>query len=305
MGTDRLRLMVTQCATAGLFLVAFLLIDRVSKVQAWNTAVWMFLVFLMIDVDRDRLPYRWLTFLPQGILVLGLGYLLYHKAPTLWWTIAKWKSDSLPHLLNWNDLFRSIPFNDGAWFRESPLFTWFRTERVTEWMRWVYNYGFALSIWFAVIRSFFARDVRKMVQYTLSTHVLQFALIMPWYALVRLEEVWWILGHPDPFMRGAPYESLALYVQNCFPSMHTSVAFAVLLLALREKGAIFRWLMVAYMSAIIYSTVYLEIHWLLDIPPGMLLGWGSVRLADWALNRFWPQPSLGPDSGAALPAPAQ
>lgn len=61
-------------------------------------------------------------------------------------------------------------------------------------MRRVYGFGFALSMWGAVIRSLFARDLCKMVQYTLATHLLQFMLIMPWYALIRLEEVWWVLA---------------------------------------------------------------------------------------------------------------
>jgi membrane-associated phospholipid phosphatase len=43
----------------------------------------------------------------------------------------------------------------------------------------------------------------------------------------------------------------------------------------------FRWMMTGYASAIILSTVYLEIHWLVDVFGGLILGAGSVRLTDW------------------------
>jgi len=40
------------------------------------------------------------------------------------------------------------------------------------------------------------------------------------------------------------------------------------------------------MSAIIYSTVYLEIHWVIDLFAGALLGWTAVALSDWLLRRL-------------------
>src|SRR6185295_18577346 len=72
---------------------------------------------------------------------------------------------------------------------------------------------------------------------------------------------------------------------NCFPSMHTSVAFAVLLLAMREKSRLFRWGMCVYATAIIVSTVYMEIHWIVDVLAGLALGFGSVKLTDFLFSR--------------------
>ena len=40
-------------------------------------------------------------------------------------------------------------------------------------------------------------------------------------------------------------------------------------------------MMTIYASAIIVSTVYLEIHWIVDLAGGFVLGAGSVRLTDW------------------------
>ena len=68
--------------------------------------------------------------------------------------------------------------------------------------------------------------------------------------------------------------------------MHTSVAFAVLLLSLREKSRTFRWAMVVYSTSIIASTVYMEIHWLVDVFGGLLLAVVSVKIADYVVAKL-------------------
>jgi membrane-associated phospholipid phosphatase len=43
--------------------------------------------------------------------------------------------------------------------------------------------------------------------------------------------------------------------------------------------------MVVYATSIIVSTVYMEIHWLIDVAGGVLLGTAAVRLTDWVIER--------------------
>jgi membrane-associated phospholipid phosphatase len=68
--------------------------------------------------------------------------------------------------------------------------------------------------------------------------------------------------------------------------MHTSVAFAIALLALREKSRVYRVMMAVYAGSIIFSTVYMEVHWLLEVLAGLLLGWAAVWVTDRVLERF-------------------
>lgn len=260
--------------TAALFVVTLYLIKCVGDVQGWPLPQWALLAVLLLDSHRDRRPGTWLHFLPIGLAVLFFGFLLYYRAPWWWWTAVTWRNGALPHLWHWNAAFRSIPFHDGAWLRPA----WLQTPWFTAFMRGVYIYCFPFAAFAPMIRSMFARDLRKMLSYTLSTYVLQFLLIIPFYVLISLDEVWWVLGHPDPLQPGNPRG--AIEVENCFPSMHTSIAFAVLLLALRERGRLFKWVTVLYMSLIIYSTIFLEIHWLLDLAAGMLLAVGAIALSD-------------------------
>ena len=269
--------------TAALFLVAIYLILKVSQVEAWDTLVWATLFFLCSDTRRDDTGADWLRFLPAGILLLFVPYLIYKFGADVWWRVAAWQMESVHHLIRWDTLFARIPLNDPGWIRQAFPSPW-----LTEKLAWVYNFGFAFCIWGAAIRSFFARDWRKMLHYLLATHILQTPLIIPFYNTVQLHEVWWVMKRPDVFDRASHMDAyhVMLNAQNCFPSMHTSVAFAVMLLALREKGPVFKWGMTAYTAAIIFSTLYLDIHWLIDVAAGLAFGFGMVKLTDWIMARI-------------------
>ena len=61
-------------------------------------------------------------------------------------------------------------------------------------------------------------------------------MIMPFYTLFRVDEVWSVLGHPDLLRRGWDDATRLNIGANCFPSMHTSVAYAILLLSGDQVG---------------------------------------------------------------------
>lgn len=86
---------------------------------------------------------------------------------------------------------------------------------------------------------------------------------------------------------------------NVFPSLHTSMAMTVLLFAWWTREHYPRWLWICgvFVVSIIISTMYLGIHWLIDVVAGMVLALASVYLARrfvaWAENRNIPQPHTG------------
>lgn len=229
-------------------------------------------------VQADRLPISWPRFMKIGIPLVLFPILLWKYFPPIWNEVVYWQLGTRAHLLDLDNLFKSIPGNDGSLFRiiQAP---W-----LTAYFRWIYANGFTLPVLIPVLRSFLAKDSLKMIRYSLSAHVLQFILIFPFYLTIHVNEVWYVLGQPDGMARNLSAADAAIAVINCFPSMHTSVAFAMLLIAWREKDKLFRWVWTFFCLSIIYSTLYLEIHWVIDVIAGIILALIAVKLGDWIIN---------------------
>lgn len=255
-------------------IIVFLLFDS-NRAQHW---AYLLLAAGFWGLRNDELKMSWKNFFPLGIPLLLFPLLLWRYFPPLWNQVVYWQLGVKPHLLNWNTLFQSIPGNSGS------LFRMIQTPWLTSYFRWIYANGFTLPVLIPVIRSFFAKDWTKMLHYELSAHVLQFFLIFPFYLTIKVNEVWWVLGDPDGMNRALSASDAAVVVMNCFPSMHTSVAFAMLLLAWREKDRFFRIIWAIFGISVIYSTLYLEIHWVIDVLGGLVLGYVGVKLGDWIIH---------------------
>jgi membrane-associated phospholipid phosphatase len=260
------------------FMVATLVvIYLIFRVQNWGIGALLLLLTALYGVWQDQnqdIPWR--RFLPIGFWGLLFPYVMFKYATPFWYSVASAQTQHIRHY-NWNEWFNSIPFNDAAF-----LWSW-----EPEWMiiafGWVYHYGFALSFWTCIIRSFFTKRLSKMIHYALAGYVLQVPLIWYFYHTIFLQEVWYVKGMRDllsPYYRNLTPEEAIIYVQNCFPSMHTSIAFAMLLMAMREKSRSFRWTMGTYCTLIILSTMFLRIHWVIDVIAGMIFAYAVVKLAD-------------------------
>ncbi|MCX7571674.1 phosphatase PAP2 family protein [Tumebacillus sp. DT12] len=259
-----------------LILATALVLYGIVQVQNWGVGCVVLILLTLIGVKHDQTDIPWKKFLPIGFLALFFPFAMYNWAGPFWSMVTAWQTESLQHYFKWNEWFASIPYNDAEWLR------FYTPEWLVRGIGWIYWYGFTLSFWACMIRAFFTKDAKKMLHYALAGFVLQTPLILPFYNTILLEEVWYVYGQPDmlsPWYRtlGADAPS---WVLNCFPSMHTSMAFAMLLMARRENSRYFRRLMGTYCSLIIFSTMYLKIHWVIDVMAGMLFAYGVVKLAD-------------------------
>jgi membrane-associated phospholipid phosphatase len=239
---------------------------------------YLLLVMAFWGLQRDRLPISWKRFLWLGAPFVLFPILMWRYFPPLWNEVVYWQLGARIHLLDLDALFKAIPGNNGWMFRV------IQTPWLTNYFRWIYANGFTLPVLIPVFRSFLAKDSIKMIRYSLSAHVLQFLLIFPFYLLIHVNEVWYVLSHPDRMARDLSAADAAIVVVNCFPSMHTSIALAMLLLAWREKDRLFRWGWTIFCLSIVYSTLYLEIHWVTDVVAGIILAIVAVILGDWIIN---------------------
>lgn len=182
-------------------------------------------------------------------------------------------------IINLNPIFSKIPFNNGSIFRI------YQTKLLTKIMTLVYNNGFVLPVILPIYRAAIAKDFHKMIRYALSAHIFQIFLISPFYLMFHLQQVWYVLGQPDIMNRHfTPLQAKEITI-NCFPSMHVSIAFSAFLLVLREKNKLFKFVWGFFCISVMYSTLYLEVHWVLDVIGGMILAYVTIKIVDFVLAK--------------------
>lgn len=73
--------------------------------------------------------------------------------------------------------------------------------------------------------------------------------------------------------------------RDCFPSLHVGyVVIAALLLREASRRAFYLYL--PFAALVVLSTVYLRVHYVIDLVAGLPVGWAAVVLAGW-IQRAW------------------
>lgn len=274
----------TRALRIAYFVAIAAMLGRITYLDNWGIARWLVLAAFVSTLRPDLVDAPSARSLRYGALFFfGLsGAFTY--LPDVWFKIAYQLNHARNYLWNANDFMLSVPGNDAAflWRHRVPWFS--------ELMGWIYENGFDMVVWIPVVRALLAFDAPKMARYALGAHLLQFPMIMPFYTVFRVDEVWSVLGHADLLRRGWDEATRLNLGANCFPSMHTSVAYAILLLGLRERSRAFRVMMSVYATSIIFSTMYMEVHWIIDVIGGIALGHASVMLTD-KVSRRWERPA--------------
>lgn len=237
---------------------------------------WFAAITAFPDIRKD---VKWLPFVILCVpFVIFLTYINSHGY-AFWGKILSWQI-AKGSVIDLNPIFSKIPFNDASFARV------YKNETLTWFMRLVYNNGFVMTAIIPIFRAIILKDFKKMCRYLCSAHVFQIFLISPFYLLFHLQETWYVLGQPDGLARNFTKLQAAGWTLNCFPSMHTSISFAMFLLVLRERDKIFKWVWGFFCLSVIYSTMYLEIHWIIDVISGMLFAYITVKLVDFLFAKL-------------------
>ena len=254
--------------------VYFMHVGPGAKILA--SIYWFAAITALPDVRKD---VKWIPFIILFIpFVIFLFYINTHGYE-IWGEILRWQI-ARGIVIDLNPIFSKIPFNDASFARI------YKNETLTWFMRLVYNNGFVVTAIIPIFRGIILKDFKKMCKYLCSAHVFQIFLISPFYLIFHLQEVWYVLGQPDGLDRHFTKLQAAGWTLNCFPSMHTSISFAMFLLVLREKDKIFKWVWGFFCLSVIYSTMYLEIHWIIDVISGMLFAYITVKLVDFLFAKL-------------------
>ncbi|MCB9727885.1 MAG: phosphatase PAP2 family protein [Deltaproteobacteria bacterium] len=86
---------------------------------------------------------------------------------------------------------------------------------------------------------------------------------------------------------------------DCFPSGHTAVSLVVLLMAFRQQRKVF-WVALPVVSALIFSTIYLRYHYVIDLVAGATLAVAIVWVTPPLVERWNRRYGL-PDDPTTVP----
>ena len=108
-------------------------------------------------------------------------------------------------------------------------------------------------------------------------YLLNFTVALPFYLFFPVKGTW--LGNPLAVRPRLDEVSPLIMVyyrilsadDNCFPSLHTSLALTLMFVSLKGDNKRFAVLNVIAALSVMYSTLYLGIHWVSDVAAGVVL----------------------------------
>ncbi|WNR45874.1 phosphatase PAP2 family protein [Paenibacillus roseipurpureus] len=111
-----------------------------------------------------------------------------------------------------------------------------------------------------------------------------YMVAIPFYLFFPVNEVWSF--HPNVHLLivdvfptfEQDYRPLS-GLDNCFPSLHTSISVSMAVIAVRSRSKFWKVFVPCTAAFIIFTIFYLGIHWLSDMCAGLILGVVAARMA--------------------------
>ncbi|MFC4543797.1 phosphatase PAP2 family protein [Halosolutus amylolyticus] len=164
---------------------------------------------------------------------------------------------------------------------------------LTTYFSLVYVYGYTFLLIFPIVAYFALSDTRPFRQ-LLAAYSFNYAIGVTLYILIFAygprNYIPALVSETMLYDNSPQYIYLTTEVNrnvNVFPSLHTSLATTVAIFAYRTRDEYGRWFPVALLLAVsvVISTMYLGIHWAIDVVGGLVLATLSVVLADRLVDR--------------------
>jgi len=123
----------------------------------------------------------------------------------------------------------------------------------------------------------FQDRTRKMYYAVCYAIMINYLVAIPFYLFFPVNEVW----HHDPSVKFLMLDVFPTFeneyralsgLDNCFPSLHTSISVTLAVLAIRSGNKRWAWFCSICAALVIFAIFYLGIHWLIDMLGGLILG---------------------------------
>ncbi|QFU83205.1 phosphatase PAP2 family protein [Natronorubrum aibiense] len=204
-------------------------------------------------------------------------------------SVARQVGPELSWMIDWNLTWAIYDL-------EGQFIVWLQaqaTPAVTAYFSFIYIYGYVFLLAFPVV-AYFALSETRQLRELLTAYTLNYTIGLAVYVFVIAygprnmmpELVDALLYDTYP-----QYQHLTRQVNrntNVFPSLHTSLAATVSILAYRTRAYYPMWNVVAAVLglSVAISTMYLGIHWAIDVLAGVVLAYLSVELAGILVGRW-------------------
>jgi membrane-associated phospholipid phosphatase len=172
------------------------------------------------------------------------------------------------------------------------IFQSIATEELTAYFSAIYVYGYTFLLVFPAL-AYFALSDTKVFRRLLTAYSLNYVLGLCLYLLVIAYGPRNVM--PDEltvtmlYDNSPEYQHLTREVNrntNVFPSLHTSLSVTVAMFAYQTRTRYTRWYPVAVVLAasVVISTMYLGIHWAIDVVAGIVLAAACVTLSQYLVG---------------------
>ncbi len=164
---------------------------------------------------------------------------------------------------------------------EGNMVRWIQQTFEQPWLTSVLAYFYVVVFTAMLITSLLLYTTQKhsKLYYALCYAImLNYMIAIPFYLFFPVMEVWAFKPSQVDFLMlqafptfETEYRSLS-GLDNCFPSLHTSISVTLAIMALRSNNRFWRIFVPISSGIIIFSIFYLGIHWVTDMIGGVMLG---------------------------------
>ncbi len=166
----------------------------------------------------------------------------------------------------------------------------FRHPLLTEITTFFYIIMFVTLIAISLVTYLLGEDWKLLYTFLYAIS-LNYIIAIPFYLFFPVTEAWY--SHPQvEFLIPAVYPGFESQyrnisgLNNCFPSLHNSISLTLLLISAKSTNKLFKSVFYISVPIIMFSTIYLGIHWLTDMAAGILLAAIATWTAQLITNKY-------------------
>ena len=236
-------------------------------------------IFSLNQKSSRLAPRTWVqTIREQRYYIHAIGYII----------IINWKgiTDRLNEPIkstvgHWTDSIHALEGNFVLWIQNT-----FENDILTTFLNFHYLFVYLFLIYVTTVYYAYTSD-RDLTDKVTMNYLLIYAIAVPYYLFFNVEVTSsWIPGMDALLYHDGIYSTFYAThdpLDNAVPSLHVAIPFGILMLNylhVKQKGIVMKeWRHYRYHMFILINTIvfifailYLGIHWVADIPLGMIVG---------------------------------